>query len=68
MVNGYVQPGYPETTAMMNPLSEMIIEPYGPDKGEPRLYRHRGGHRSSQLARCHLGRNRDHPAPNPEAL
>ena len=35
MVNGYVnaEPGYPQTTAVMNPFSELIIELYGPDKG-----------------------------------
>jgi enamine deaminase RidA (YjgF/YER057c/UK114 family) len=35
MVNGYVnaEPGYPPTTAVMNPFSEFIIDLYGTDAG-----------------------------------
>ena len=35
MVNGYVnaEPGYPQTTAVMNPFSELIIDLYGTDTG-----------------------------------
>jgi enamine deaminase RidA (YjgF/YER057c/UK114 family) len=35
MVNGYVnaEPGYPQTTAVMNPCSELIIDLYGTDTG-----------------------------------
>ena len=35
MVNGYVnaEPGYPLTTAVMNPCSELIIDLYGHDAG-----------------------------------
>jgi len=35
MVNGYVnaEPGYPHTTAVMNPFSELIIDLYGTDAG-----------------------------------
>jgi enamine deaminase RidA (YjgF/YER057c/UK114 family) len=35
MVNGYVnaEPGYPHTTAVMNPFSELIIDLYGTDTG-----------------------------------
>ena len=35
MVNGYVnaEPGYPLTTAVMNPCSELIIDLYGADTG-----------------------------------
>jgi enamine deaminase RidA (YjgF/YER057c/UK114 family) len=35
MVNGYVnaESGYPHTTAVMNPLSELIIDLYGTDTG-----------------------------------
>jgi enamine deaminase RidA (YjgF/YER057c/UK114 family) len=35
MVNGYVnaEPGYPQTTAVMNSFSELIIELYGTDTG-----------------------------------
>jgi enamine deaminase RidA (YjgF/YER057c/UK114 family) len=33
MVNGYVnaEPGYPQTTAVMNPFSDLIIDLYGAD-------------------------------------
>lgn len=35
MVNGHVnaEPGYPQTTAVLNPCSELIIDLYGPDTG-----------------------------------
>lgn len=35
MVNGYVnaEPGYQQTTAVMNPVSELIVELYGVDAG-----------------------------------
>ena len=35
MVNGYVnaEPGYPQTTVVMNPFSELIIDLYGTDTG-----------------------------------
>jgi enamine deaminase RidA (YjgF/YER057c/UK114 family) len=35
MVNGYVnaEPGYPQTTAVMNPFSELVIDLYGTDAG-----------------------------------
>jgi len=35
MVNGYVnaEPGYPQTTAVLNPSSELIIDLYGTDAG-----------------------------------
>ena len=35
IVNGYVnaEPGYPQTTAVMNPFSELIIDLYGTDTG-----------------------------------
>jgi enamine deaminase RidA (YjgF/YER057c/UK114 family) len=35
MVNGYVnaEPGYPQTTAVMNPCSELIVDLYGSDTG-----------------------------------
>jgi enamine deaminase RidA (YjgF/YER057c/UK114 family) len=35
MVNGYVnaEPDYPQTTAVMNPFSELIINLYGTDTG-----------------------------------
>lgn len=35
MVNGFVnaEPGYPHTTAVMNPLSDLIVDLYGPDVG-----------------------------------
>jgi enamine deaminase RidA (YjgF/YER057c/UK114 family) len=35
MVNGFVNadPGYPQTTLVMNPFSELIVELYGPDAG-----------------------------------
>ena len=34
-VNGFVnaEPGYPQTTAVMNPLSDLIVELYGMDAG-----------------------------------
>ena len=35
MINGYInaEPGYPQTTAVMNPFSELIIDLYGADTG-----------------------------------
>jgi len=35
IVNGYVnaEPGYPQTSAVMNPSSELIIDLYGTDTG-----------------------------------
>jgi enamine deaminase RidA (YjgF/YER057c/UK114 family) len=35
MVNGFVnaEPGYPQTTAVMNPFSELIVDLYGPEAG-----------------------------------
>jgi hypothetical protein len=35
MTNGYVnaEPGYRETTAVMNPCSELIVDLYGTDAG-----------------------------------
>ena len=35
MVNGYVnaEPGYPQTTAVLNPSSEVSIDPYGTNTG-----------------------------------
>ncbi|HEX3426330.1 MAG TPA: RidA family protein [Acidimicrobiales bacterium] len=35
MVNGYInaEPGYPQTTAVMNPFSELIIDLFGADTG-----------------------------------
>jgi enamine deaminase RidA (YjgF/YER057c/UK114 family) len=35
MVNGFVnaEPGYPQTTAVMNPLSDLIVDLYGPEVG-----------------------------------
>lgn len=35
MVNGFVnaEPGYPQTTAVMNPLSDLIVDLYGTEAG-----------------------------------
>ena len=35
MVNGFInaEPGYPQTTAVMNPFSELITDLYGTDAG-----------------------------------
>jgi hypothetical protein len=35
VVNGLVnaEPGYPQTTAVMNPVSELILDLYGPEAG-----------------------------------
>ena len=35
MVNGFVnaEPGFPHTTAVMNPLSDLIVDLYGPEVG-----------------------------------
>ena len=35
MVNGYInaEPGYPQTTDVMNPCSDLIIDLYGTDTG-----------------------------------
>ena len=69
MVNGYVnaEPGYPQTAAVMNPSQELIIDVYGTDRSHARTaigVRHR----PIQPAGRYLGRNRDLPRPNPEAL
>jgi hypothetical protein len=35
MINGYInaEPGYRQTTAVMNPCSELILHLYGPEAG-----------------------------------
>jgi hypothetical protein len=35
VVSGYVnaEPGYPQTTAVMNPASELIVDLYGTERG-----------------------------------
>jgi len=36
VINGFVnaEPGYPQTTAVLNPCSELILELYGADAGK----------------------------------
>ena len=69
MVNGYVnaEPGYPQTTAVLNPSSETQHRPVRNRHRKPRPYRHRGRHCPDSPAGRHLGRSRDRRTDNAEA-
>ena len=77
-VNGFVNadPGYEQTTLVLNPFSDLILELFGPDIG-PRPYRDRRRDGSAQPATRRVGGSRvvlaaDGPicrsAPRPTAL
>jgi enamine deaminase RidA (YjgF/YER057c/UK114 family) len=58
-VNGFVNadPGYEQTTLVLNPFSDLILELFGPDIG-PRPYRDRRRDRSAQPATRRVGGSR----------
>jgi hypothetical protein len=62
--NAYVnaEPGYPQTTAVMNRFSELTIDVYGADTGRHARTAIGVATVPSQPARRHLGRSRDQPA------
>ena len=58
MVNGFVnaEPGYPQTTAVLNPLSDLIVGPVRRGGGPPRAHRNRRRSGAFEPAgRCRCG-------------
>lgn len=70
MVNAYVnaERGYPQTTTVLNTVSELIVNQCGTDTGSRSRTARRVATGPLYLpARRHLRRSRDRP-PKPEAL